>query len=556
MKEIKTKKGFKFIKINDEDIIRDIKEYFENPKIFLLKNNQIGIGKESLRRSINKSSPENKNNNIMFSLKGININSENGANLSSIPNMSQIQKTINSKEDIPQINYPLNTISFSKEVKNNEMNNSKVFNNYLLESKKENNNNTIKNNNYNINNENNKKTLFISRKGTFNNKNINCVTEDNYNGKNKKQRLSNFYENLNKDKKILLLYQKNNKLNKENTKNNEKKFSFKKKKIENETIVKKGKRPLSVNIHYQYKTSNEIIEYYLLGKNREKESKLKGTNSLIPKEVEEKTKKKYITQEKMLKENLIHSYLDKNISNYLSKRCHKKEENLLYNNIENFRIKKQLIDYLENKKNLFEKLGNNLWYVNLRRPDFLKKPRGLFINIGKEEKGIWEPIVEFPMKNVEIIKKTETPHKENNNFEKLLKEKNIYPNNLFNPNKNENIKDKAKMPNLTEINNLVIKGKNMVLLEKDNFINNDEKLYFPGHKYRVFRDPRENNLKCSNDCLYRLDYQFEGHPYKTKIGIKNTLRAKTPKTIINKNILIYKSDTDKKRKKIKKENKL
>ena len=33
MTEIKRKKGFKFIKNNDKDLIRDIKEYFENPKM-------------------------------------------------------------------------------------------------------------------------------------------------------------------------------------------------------------------------------------------------------------------------------------------------------------------------------------------------------------------------------------------------------------------------------------------------------------------------------------------------------------------------------------------
>ena len=35
MNEIKIRKGFKFIKSNDQDIIRDIKEYFEEPQIYL-----------------------------------------------------------------------------------------------------------------------------------------------------------------------------------------------------------------------------------------------------------------------------------------------------------------------------------------------------------------------------------------------------------------------------------------------------------------------------------------------------------------------------------------
>ena len=52
------------------------------------------------------------------------------------------------------------------------------------------------------------------------------------------------------------------------------------------------------------------------------------------------------------------------------------------------------------------------------------------MTIGMEEKQIWEPIVEFPLNNIEIIKKAETPHKDSINFEKFLKEKNLYPINL------------------------------------------------------------------------------------------------------------------------------
>ena len=164
----------------------------------------------------------------------------------------------------------------------------------------------------------------------------------------------------------------------------------------------------------------------------------------------------------------------------------------------------------------------------------MKEPRSQFLNIGKEDNNIWEPLVVFPMKNIEIIKKVETPHKVDNNFEKFLKDKNLYPKNLFNPNK-KNIKNKNKMPNLTEMNDMVIKGRNMIIFEKDNFLDNDRKLNLTGHKYRVFKDPRENNLKYSKDCLYKLNYKYEGHPKETKMGVKVNKRNKTPiYDIINK----------------------
>ena len=289
------------------------------------------------------------------------------------------------------------------------------------------------------------------------------------------------------------------------------------------------------------------MQSYILGKNREKESKLKGTNYFIPNEVEEKTKRKYLTQEKYLKKNVIQSYNDKILSKYLSKKCHRKEDNLLYNNIENFRIKKQLLDYLENKKLLSEKLGEKYWFVNLRRPDCLKKARGVFLNIGKEENNIWQPIVEFPMTNIEIIKKAETPRKENNNFEQFLKNKNLYPNDLFNMRN----KVRFKMPNLTEMNNMIIKGRNMILFEKDNFLNNDENLNLY-HKYRVYKDPRESNLKYSNDCLYKLDYRYESLPYRTKIS-KINAENQNPKQGSNKVKFIDNCHTEKNKEKKNKE---
>ena len=543
MKEIENKKGFRFVKNHDEGIKRDVKDYFEDPELFLRKNNKIFIGKSYLKKKesninnlMNNTLKKNSNNNTK-SLKGININTDIGFNLSTIPNETLKNKN---KEEIffknnSKIN-ALNTINISKELNYNQTNNSKVFKN-------------INENNINFNtNENNKQNYFNKRTIAYNiidkDKNIYCVTEGNNKRKNKISKLSE-----KKNKKFILKNKNKENENKENSDNSEIKV-LKNKKIISSPKANNIKRPQSVGIHYKFKTSKEIVDTYKEGKNRENKSKINGTDFFIPKEVEEKTKKNYMSQEKKLKENLIRNYMDKNISNYLSKRCHKKEENLLYNNIEDFRIKRQLLDYLENQKNLFEKLGNHFWYVDLRRPSFLKEPRGLFLNIGKEENQIWEPLVEFPMKNVEIIKKAETPHKEKCNFEKFLIEKNLYPDDLFNPNKKylnkKRIKkrDRNKMPDLNEMNDMVIRGKNMISFEKENFLNFDEKLNLSGHKYRVFKDPREDNARYSKDCIYKFNYQYEGLPYKTNKGIKRKKRNKTPVNVENevKTIKAYYSD--------------
>lgn len=55
----------------------------------------------------------------------------------------------------------------------------------------------------------------------------------------------------------------------------------------------------------------------------------------------------------------------------------------------------------------------------------------------------------------------------------------------------------------------------MISFEKENFLNYDEQLNITSHKYRVFKDPREENLKYSKDFLYKFNYKYEGSPKKS-----------------------------------------
>ena len=111
--------------------------------------------------------------------------------------------------------------------------------------------------------------------------------------------------------------------------------------------------------------------------------------------------------------------------------------------------------------------------MNLRRPNTVNKSKGNFINIGKVEKNIWEPIVDFPDKSVEIVKKVEKPFNSKTNFENFFKEKYIRPNIKI----NKKIKIN-KIPELRDINNMIIKGKNIISLEKEIFL----KYVNEGHK--------------------------------------------------------------------------
>ena len=270
------------------------------------------------------------------------------------------------------------------------------------------------------------------------------------------------------------------------------------------------KRPLSVGIHYLYKTTNEILNTYKEGRKREEKEIKKGTDNLIPKNVIDKVKNKYIYQEKRLKRNLLENEKDNHFFDYLANKCQTKKENLLFNNIEYFRVKNQFLNYIENNKNLYEKFGNYCWLVNLRRPDKINKSRRNFINIGKTENDICEPIIETS-DNVEIIKKIEKSYDVNNNYEKFFKE------NYLCKNKNESKDNKKlkkmiryKFVELSDINNLIIKGKNIISFEKENFLKYGNKY----NNFRVFKDPREENEKYCKNCLYKTNYIFK--PKKIK----------------------------------------
>ena len=363
----KYQKGFKFIKSNDDIIIRDIKEYFEEPKIYLKQNKRIIIGKSLLKNL--------QNSNYI-------INGE------------------------------------SKKQSNNESNN-------------------------------NKSNIMITNK------------------KNEIRRHS-----------VTEIY---------------------------------NKRPLSVGIHYKYKTVNEILNSYKEGKVREEKEKQKGTDKYIPENVKTKIKTQYLSQEKNLKKLFLENEKDKELLNYLSKKCNTKKENLLFNKTEDYRIKNQLLDYIENNKNLYEKFGNYCWYINLRRPNLLKKARDIYINRDIKGKTQFEPIVDFTDNHLEIIKKAEKPYEMAKSYEKIFKYNNL-PKNKNEKNKFQK-KKKYKLFELNDINNIIIKGKNLIAFEQENFLKYDLN---KNHKYRVFKDPREENYKCSKNFIYKENYSFRPRRFKTE----------------------------------------
>ncbi len=253
------------------------------------------------------------------------------------------------------------------------------------------------------------------------------------------------------------------------------------------------------NIHYQYRTFKDLKQIFKDSMKREKYFKFKGTNDLIPIRTDSDTKKKFISQEKRLKFNQTTKSNEEKYLKYLAKKCKKDENDLLIKSIEDFRMKKQLKEYVENDKILQEKFGDNYWFFSLRRGDKNDFLRLNYYNVGNNDREIWKRFIDYPDRDIELI---------NDPYNKT---KNKIPI-LFNFNKN--YKGKIhKMPNIKGISDIKVEGKNLAIKEYKDIVditqsNNNI------CKFKRYKDPKENNKNYVNNFTCREVYKF--HDINTK----------------------------------------
>ena len=262
---------------------------------------------------------------------------------------------------------------------------------------------------------------------------------------------------------------------------------------------KKNKNPMTErknysNIHYKYKSFEDLKKIFLSSKEREKKFKIRGTNNLIPLTTDNDIKKKYIEQGKNLKYNLVYKSNSEQYFQNLAKKCKKRKSELLVNNIENFRMKKQIKEYVENNKLLSEKLGNNYWLFNLRRPtknDFIKVN---YFNIGTSEREIWKKYIDYPDKDIELVILPYSPNI-----------KNIRYNSEINKDKNE---VEEIVQKINKIDDIKIEGKNLAQKEFNDIANicstSGEHI-----KFRIYKDPKEYDNNYVNDLIYKEIYQIK-----------------------------------------------
>ena len=179
---------------------------------------------------------------------------------------------------------------------------------------------------------------------------------------------------------------------------------------------------------------------------------------------------KTINLPKCLEKNLLTNHLniqEKNLENFnniqqFRKNFIKKKEfkkhnnhNLLLNKSDNFRLKKESLEFLynlnnkNNKNNNYPNIGNGLqnWAMGLRRPKNFKGIRRGYVNIGNDIHPFWSKIQEkFPIVNENIVipsNNNETNNNNNNNsnilFTRTLTEnisRNMFNNTLSSFNNN------------------------------------------------------------------------------------------------------------------------
>ena len=281
--------------------------------------------------------------------------------------------------------------------------------------------------------------------------------------------INNIYKDLLNKKNIIYRNKYNFKSNDDN--NLENNFSFKQK-----------------DIHYEYKTKEEILELFHNYLKKKKENK----NEDIPKPIS-RQKSSYLHKRKLSFKEIIKSNDEERknfdiFSKFLSKKCDRDKKNLLVNRIDDFNIKRYMSNYLEENKLFSERLGNKYWICNLRRSKTKNEHKINYVITGKPDKEPWEQIIDSGIFEPEYINDPSIPEikmKGNNTLDECK---------IF----------RQKFPSLNSFNNLKIDGKSLLEKELSNFSINSGKNQ--NIIYRLYKDPKELKNKCVKEMIFKQNY--------------------------------------------------
>ena len=251
------------------------------------------------------------------------------------------------------------------------------------------------------------------------------------------------------------------------------------------------------NFHYKIKSMGNIIKIfkqykYLEEQNKDKKNCFVFGDNKLPEEIKKEIGKNLSGQEKAL----LHLEKCKNNSQILSKnisnRINRKEDDLLYNKLEIYRLKKQLVDLMEKSKSIRDKFGDNYWMVSLRRPKISKEIRFLYSNLNHKYNLSPDLIIDSGDKEFEFIS---APSLQNNKeYKDILKTINKIRK-----------KYKFKIPDAENVLDIQVKGKNILHKELNDFKDNTN------DKFRLFKDPTELNQKNMKNitCKESFDIKYK-----------------------------------------------
>ena len=263
------------------------------------------------------------------------------------------------------------------------------------------------------------------------------------------------------------------------------------------TLMNNNKKvvyPLLNSIHYTYKSPKEIIEIFekfkTIKNNSKKYSQSKIKSDFIKNELN--------NQEKFMLKNSENFEEYKKLAKRVSKRCHRKENNLMFSNIENFHEKQELINFNSYYNQLFsEKCSKIYWLMSLRRANNIKKEYKLnYINDGCIQKENWKPVVDPGIDDFVFSNNPYYIKKPTKNLDNLM---------------NRCVTPKNNIRIYNELKDIKVIGKKLYDQEYNNFVNSIDASN-NNIKLKLYKDPKEENIKNINDILYK-ECSIETRPY-------------------------------------------
>lgn len=196
----------------------------------------------------------------------------------------------------------------------------------------------------------------------------------------------------------------------------------------------------------------------------------------LPKEVSSKLE----LQEKTLAHKINDDNDKEKMSKYLCAKIKKKNNELLMNSIEKFRIKKEVVNTFHYKNSLEDRYEKLKWKISLRRPEHFKGARKIFVNVSSDANPLWTLVKDKYTKKDKIY---------------------CYSNDLDEIEMNQKLKKKDLnqiQKNIKTITSLRLNGKSLLQFEFDHAMNSKGQKYIKRNVENKEQKRNSNETFCEH----------------------------------------------------------